>query len=83
MKPKKALKILSNWKKKPIEKVEEAIEFAVRILPYSVDTKPVYAMDIFDAKETKVACYCPACEEQLDERYDYCPHCGQSLKWDD
>lgn len=70
-----ALAVLKNREHEWKDMVEEAIEIAIRILPYAIDVQP----DHIDGRFL-----CHVCGSELDgEKKDsYCPHCGQALKWE-
>lgn len=63
----KAIAVMKN-RKSTIE-FEQAVEIAIKVLPYSVD------MPVRDKK-------CPRCQKELtDPEWGYCPYCGQAICW--
>ena len=50
----------------------ESVEFALKAMEKE---DPMYAGVL------KMNCDCPACGETMEYEHNYCPECGQRLKW--
>lgn len=49
-----------------------------------VPPKVVRVPDSPDGQASLIGCYigCPRCERQIEPQFEYCPGCGQHIKWE-
>lgn len=49
-----------------------------------VPPKVVRVPDGQDGQASLIGCYigCPRCERQIEPQFEYCPGCGQHIKWE-
>lgn len=65
--------------------VRHAFENALALLKAQEPMKPImrhveFEYDTFSEWENKM--YCPKCKMELLTRVNYCPKCGQAVKWE-
>lgn len=79
------INIDNNYKKIEIEK---ANKYEVKSVPQEVEIESINrGMNFMGEYDIEICMLCPSCKEivgDLEEEelyYQYCPNCGQKLKW--
>lgn len=70
-----------------VENGDTGCDLAIEALEKQIPKKPVenYNWIDFDAYEKmfNAQWFCKSCDIAINENYEYCPHCGQKIDWED
>ena len=76
-----AIKLLNSVSIYHIDKYTTyAIDLAIEALDKQILKKPIEKYTDYDGTEAGL---CPFCNEDVDEKMNFCSYCGQAIDWSD